>query len=939
MKERLFSRADWLCGLAAALVAIAVYAWSAAPSVTLLDSGEFIVAAQHFGVPHPTGYPLWTLLAWIFQLVPLGNIAWQLALFSGVCGALAVGLAAMLIRSSALWMLPRLEPAAAGIAAISLSLVFAFSFSMWSQAVIVEVYTLHALLMGLYLTSLYAWIRRPEKLAGLYWSFFTLTLAFSNHQLAIVFAILPLQFLVILLLRRDLFWDLLLALMVCALIAYLAFAMLSNDPVIVRAALRLGYLLLTILAIALFLKRGRLNWRLVAFLPFILALGLLPYLYMPFASATNPPMNWSYARTAEGFFYSFNRSQYPGTLAELSLRIFSKVLGVAPSTPVPAADGSESLVQRIVTWSGFFWSHLIRGFSPLAPLLLIAAIIGITGRTPPGRTWLCILVVAFILAMGLQPVLERATTDNSSWWLQMPYHTYTNFFLAVICGFGACAAWQWIADRKPRWRRAGWALLLLPLWPLWFNVDGASQRNHWLGWKYGRDMLAELPKNSVVFGGTDPGRFITTYMIFGESSLPPSRRIDPSFDRSDLYIITQNGLADRHYLSYIRDHYAAGRPRAATAFERWLGRDTAYPEQPLALPTVAEMQQIRQQVAADARKGSEPLTGKEISDNALAAVARWIFEKNKTNHSFYVEESFAMRWSYPYAVPEGLLYRINPTPLKSLAEEAVRKDFAFWDAYVPALKSDPTYAKDYDARRSFSRLRLTGAEIYAYRKLVPEAENAYRQAFELWPGCVDAVTGLSRLLWPRGEFDEIIALYRRALEDDPNSRGIRQLLAWAEFRKATEAKIDAVRARWQANLEDMGALEELIKLYYQTDQQEQATSTLVEALGKIGAHPEFLRLVVRISEAESNWQQAADAAGRWVQQEPQSAEANYRLARALFALKQTKESRQALETAFRLGGIAMRERLFADPVFQSLKDVPELNQLPAAGAQPEPPEP
>ena len=67
---RTLQKWDWMTGLVAALVSFAVYAWSAAPNVTLLDSGEFLVAAQHFGVPHPTGYPLWTLLNWLFRSSP-----------------------------------------------------------------------------------------------------------------------------------------------------------------------------------------------------------------------------------------------------------------------------------------------------------------------------------------------------------------------------------------------------------------------------------------------------------------------------------------------------------------------------------------------------------------------------------------------------------------------------------------------------------------------------------------------------------------------------------------------------------------------------------------------------------------------------------------------------------------------------------------------------
>lgn len=922
MKPRLFQRGDWICAALAALIAFAGYAWTTAPSVTLLDSGEFIVAAQHFGVPHPTGYPLWTLLAWLFQLVPLGNVAWQLALFSGLCGALAVGLATLLIRNSARWMMPGLDARSAGICALSLGLTFAFSFSMWSQAVIVEVYTLHALLIGLYLACLYAWVRRPERLAGLYGSFFVLALAFSNHQLAIVYAILPLQFVVVGLLRRDLFWDLLLALMVCALLAYLAFAQLSNDPVVLKAALRLGYLVLTILAIALLLKRGRLNWRLSACLPFVLAAGLLPYLYMPVASATNPPMNWGYTSTPEGFFYSFNRSQYPGTLSELSVRIFSKVLGVASGAA--AAKPSGSVAGELMTWSGFFAQQLLRSFSPLAPLFFLAAMLGVLRQPRPAQAWIALLVVAFLLAMALQPALEQAGTDQGSWWLQMPYHTYTNFLFAVLCGLGACFLGRRL---PPRGRPALWLLLLLPLWPIWLNAGGASQRGHWLGWKYGHDMLSPLPRGSVIFGGTDPGRFIPTYLIFGESSLPPARRIDPAFDRRDLYVLTQNGLSDRYYLNYIRDQYAAVRPRARTAFERWLGRETAYPSEPLVLPTLVEMQEIRQAAAAEAREKRPAASAKEVGEEAIAAIAKWIFDRNKARHAFYVEESFVMRWSYDQAIPDGLLYRLNPEPLAQLPDAAVRRDFAFWDGYLPRLKADPTFARDFDAQRSFARLRLTGARIYEHRALGPAAEKAYRQTLELWPGNLDAIAGLARLLWARGEFDEIIAFYQRALQDDPNSRATRDNLAQARLRKETQREIDALLVSWRQAPRDIATLEKLVTHHFHVGEEQKADDVLREAIGRVGPDPAFFALVVRISEAQGRWQQAADAASRWAQAEPMSAEANYRLARAQFLLGSRRESAETLGTALRLGGVAMRERLFTDPAFQSLKDVPELKKL------------
>ena len=69
----------------------------------------------------------------------------------------------------------------------------------------------------------------------------------------------------------------------------------------------------------------------------------------------------------------------------------------------------------------------------------------------------------------------------------------------------------------------------------------------------GHDMLEDLPTGSVVIGGTDPGRFVPTYMIFGESTQATRNKRDPAFDRRDLYIITQNALGERNYMKYLRD--------------------------------------------------------------------------------------------------------------------------------------------------------------------------------------------------------------------------------------------------------------------------------------------------------------------------------------------------------------------------------------------------
>jgi tetratricopeptide (TPR) repeat protein len=97
-----------------------------------------------------------------------------------------------------------------------------------------------------------------------------------------------------------------------------------------------------------------------------------------------------------------------------------------------------------------------------------------------------------------------------------------------------------------------------------------EEREHWFGYWFGHDMFTppfkgadgnplypEMTKDAILFGGTDPGRFCPTYMIFCDSFTPSNRlpAQDPHFDRRDVYIITQNALADGTYLCYIRAQY------------------------------------------------------------------------------------------------------------------------------------------------------------------------------------------------------------------------------------------------------------------------------------------------------------------------------------------------------------------------------------------------
>jgi hypothetical protein len=78
--------------MAAFLAAFLSAAPFVAPGLVGGDAGELAAAAWGLGIGHPTGYPLWTLLANLFGALPLGTYAFRLALLSWVSWALAIAL-------------------------------------------------------------------------------------------------------------------------------------------------------------------------------------------------------------------------------------------------------------------------------------------------------------------------------------------------------------------------------------------------------------------------------------------------------------------------------------------------------------------------------------------------------------------------------------------------------------------------------------------------------------------------------------------------------------------------------------------------------------------------------------------------------------------------------------------------------------------------------
>ena len=174
---------DYLLALASAIFAAALYLRTLAPGVLGGDSGEFQFAAWLGGFAHPTGYPLYLLLGYLWtHLLPIADAAWRMNAFSALWGAVAVGLLYLL----ALRMLQMTAPAGWPIAisrllALLAAAIFAVTPTFWSQAVVAEVYTLNAALIIAILLALVTWAARG-RMSALYFAAFLFGLSLAHHR-------------------------------------------------------------------------------------------------------------------------------------------------------------------------------------------------------------------------------------------------------------------------------------------------------------------------------------------------------------------------------------------------------------------------------------------------------------------------------------------------------------------------------------------------------------------------------------------------------------------------------------------------------------------------------------------------------------------------------------------------------------------------------------
>lgn len=370
-----------------------LYLSSVAPGLTWAhqgaDGGELLAAAAVNGVPHPPGYPLYTLLlqGWLALgafVAPGSDLALRGNLFSVLCAACSAAFTAAAVAATAQHIdaTPRrwLWGALAGLA-------WAVSPLVWSQAVITEVYALHALFV-----ALLGWAALSARAPG--WALAVPAAGATAHHFTLLL-LLPAAF----------------------------YGRWSQSRTR-RKALATG------------------AWLLAGAL-----LGALLYARVLWAAQRAPPVNWGYAGDWAGLWWLVSGSAYRGYLFALPPASILGRVGAWANT----LSAQYTLAGLAIALVGLSWFDrnrpLLRTFTLLwiAPVSVYA--IGYYTRDSDiyllGASW----AVALCLGAGLAAVavwLEArfARSRSGAGWRRV-----SPSVVALVAGLGivTLAAWRWPA--------------------------------------------------------------------------------------------------------------------------------------------------------------------------------------------------------------------------------------------------------------------------------------------------------------------------------------------------------------------------------------------------------------------------------------------------------------------------------------------------------------
>jgi Protein O-mannosyl-transferase TMEM260-like len=688
-QTRLFPAA-LLCASAVFVATLLLYSWTLAPTVTLIDSGELIVVAHGLGVAHPPGFPLWTILAHLASLVPVGNVAVRINFASALFAALASAtitlvVAELMIAASYLTAPKRSEkgarrskknaPAAVRdgkdndsavsrllvlAPAIGTGLLMGFSRTLWSYATIAEVYTLNTLLICVIFFLMLRWrlgIIEDRRRIGvpvegcrsagadtahdafLYAAALVFGLALGVHHVSVAF-ILP----------------------ALAVVVYRT------------EGLR-------------FFRSRRLIYTALISIGALVAI----YAYLPLAAAHAPVINWGTPRSLREIWWHVTGRQY-----QVFFSFTPKIIG----------EQSLEFFRLLLRESGLAW----------LPLPLLFALAGFVSVFKRDRTifWVLLFVVFADLAYALS--YEIAEDKDA-------YYLPAFLAIAIAAGFGIRWLIQLTVSKPALIGKPYLIAAIAVLFPVTIEVTGNwpfnNRRHYFIAHDYVENLLSAIAPDGLLL--TSDWQ-VASPMLYAQ---------EVEQRRRDVKVVDINLLRRSWYFDYLRHAYPGLIERSRDKIDTFIANLKEWEHDPRAF---ANSQALTQRITA---AFEEMLRSMVTNENRVEPVyiTRDVLFADQSGREFsrWLTQNYQL-------VPEGVVFNLardqgfHDLPdvrlqTRGLADGTVR----FEKDDVVNLKVLPVYT---------TMLINRGRYLAAFNQH-ERAIALFRQALALDPGLAAAQQGLA----------------------------------------------------------------------------------------------------------------------------------------------------------------------------------------------------
>lgn len=648
----------YIYGIAAGIIAFAVYIMTLAPTVWFIDSGELAAVATTLGIAHPTGYPLFTIIGHIFTLLPIGSSEiYRLNLMSAFFCSLGIFMFYMLVKffmhngtiaeDKPAAKQPKSKSPKSPAAAIKekvtaipdiivytvsgfAALVLAFSKTYWAAANSVEVYPLHVFflstLMFVFMKAVFSTKRNDVEGSFItqnkyYLIFaFLLGLSFTNHLTTILLA--P------------------------ACLTLFFYTNLYN--------------------------KQRL-YKLLGFMAVCFVIGFSVYLYLPIRANMNPTLIWGNPYNFERFYWHISGKQFSVWIfsAKGSIPAFLLLMGTTVGLAVYGLVKQKTLNQSlhfiffiVVCILGYL---LISGSSEIVNTQFKKFSASLWGEFGTALVLLSILGIYFLSRFNTRIYYFTFLTFFGCLFYSINYDIndiYSYFLLAYITlavwiGFGAVFIYTQLAVMlKTNVQRLAFGVIvvLTSLVALNANYAGNDEsKNHFVE-EFTMNIFQNAEPNSIIISSQwDFWVSASWYFHFVKNIRP------------DIVVIDKELLRRSWYFKFLENNYPEVYNNSRAEIERFL----------------PELYKFEHDIPYDTR-----------SIMKLFEEMMTSFVKNNPNRRSYITWEIEQNKNEPFAqdfirIPDGLLFRMVP---KDQIKNNQLADYKVYDfKFTPAAPKDYYY--------------------------------------------------------------------------------------------------------------------------------------------------------------------------------------------------------------------------------------------------------